>query len=815
MRLVHEWLRRQSTNKWLLILDNADDPVLLGDSPKKGLAEATSDDPSPSLLDFVPQTRNGLILITTRDKAMARRLTGDSTSVLMIEPMLQQEARVLLHKMLAANWEAENADQLVQALDCIPLALAQAAGFINATTPRFTMGKYLQELRKERGAQATLLYHESFDLRRESSAASSVVVTWQLGFDRIRRIAPSAARLLSLTSLFHPDQIQDYLLVQYDEDNTAKPDCQDENNLQFEEDISILRNYCFIATNEQGDLFSMHRLVQVSMKHWLESYGELERWKGKYLMILSGAFPTDPYANLAESQALFPHAEVAMDYQPTELEYLVHYTRILGNASLYATATGRHEVAEDMSKSALRCCKTLLDQKYSLTLPCALNLALIVQRQGEYKMSEDMIRSVYEDSEKVLGPEHPDTLTSASILVSALRLQGKLVECQNLVTQVLERCQKTLGLEHQDTLSNMSNLAGIHHDLGRDEEALGLQTSVFESRKKILGLEHPLTLSAMADLPVILSGLGRKKKAEKLKMQVVEKMVEVLGSEHPDTLSAMATLAGTLAAQSRKMEAVKVQMRVVEKREQILDSEFPGTSSAIVTLAATLLALGRAREAEKLQRLALENSIKVRGYDDSSSILAMSNLGSTYRAIGEYQKAEEILEQVLALRKERFGEEHPDTLLAMGSLAASYSTTGRRQEAQELFLRVLELRTKVLGEQDPQTQLAKERLLELNQQVLKEQQPEIKESEINLAEVRLQPTTRDLPVSEQERLYSQSLPPSPTREDVVDQRRKTWSWSQQARNVRHWGTTLRGSEQKADGSKVKMKGQASDLGKTP
>ena len=679
LQLVCEWLRRQSSKKWLLVLDNADDLVLLEDSHKKGLAvETLADTSSPSLLEFVPQTRNGLILVTTRNKMIARRLTGDTTSVLMVEPMLQQEARTLLHIMIAANWDGEDADQLLQALDCIPLALAQAAAFINETAPRFTMRKYLQEFRKERGAQAKLLYQDSFDLRREPSTASSIGVTWQLGFDRIREIAPSAARLLSLICMFQPDQIQDYLLVQYDEDNIAHRDHQEENNLQFEEDISILRNFCFIATNEQGDLFAMHRLVQLSMKGWLEKYGELERWKGKYLMIMSRAFPKHPYENWVECKALFPHAEVAMDYRPSKLEFLVHYTTILGNASFYARATGRYEVAEDMSKSALRGCETLLGQNFPLTPPYAQSLAFIVQEQGEYNLAEDMIRSSYENSKKVLGLEHPDTLASASILVSNLRLQGRLAECQNLVMQVLEVCQRTLGLEHQSTLSIMSNIARIHHDSGRDEEALRLQESVFESRQKILGVEHPLTLSAMADLPTILTALGRRKEAEELEMKVFERMIEVLGPEHPYTLSAMA------------------------------------------------------------------------------------------------------------------------------SLAASYSTSGREQEAQALSLQVLELRMKILREQHPQTQSAKEQLFELNQRVLREQHSEMCESESNSAEVNPQNTTKDSPVLEQERLHSLSLPSSPNLEKLssVGQRSKSWSWKEQARNVRHWSASLRGNEQKADGSRI-------------
>ena len=722
LQLVCEWLSRGSRGRWLLILDNADDPIVFEDSPKKGLAlEARSpDDLSPPLSKFVPQTRNGHILITSRSKMIAQRLTGDTTSVLMVDPMPLQAARTLLHTKLAGNWDAEDIDQLLQALDFIPLAFMQAAAFINENTPRLTVRKYLQLLRGG-DAPAKLLYKDTGDLRRDPSAASSIGNVFQRSFDRIREIAPSAARLLSLISFFHPDGIQDYLLVQYNNDKLTGLDHRDESNPQFEEDISTLRDYFLITTNGEGDLFRTHRLVQHFMKGWLKRNGELEKWKGRYLMILSQAFPKDPYEHWAKCRALFPHAEVAINYQPVDHEYLAFYTTVLGNASLYAEATGSYEVAEKMSRSAHGCCETLLGQHNPLTLTCTQNLALIFRHQGKYKEAEDMIQSVYEKRKEIFGPDHPDTLASASILASVYRLQGRLPQSHNFSQQVLEGCQRMLGPEHPHTLSIMSNLAATYCALGEEEKGLDIQERVLKSRQRILGLEHPDTLSAMADLAETFVARGMRVEAEKLEMQVVEKRIEILGSEHPDTLSAIDKLAATLSTQGWRYEAEGFEMQVAKKRTEILGSEHPKAPPAIVSLVATLLALDRNGEAENLRLLALNNTIKVRRNEDPARVVAMSNLGSNYVATGDYRRAEELLLRALALSQRRFEEEHSATLLEMGNLAASYSASGRKQAAQKLLMEVLKLRMKVFGEQHPQTQLARDQLHELNQVILREQ----------------------------------------------------------------------------------------------
>ncbi len=635
---VCEWLRGQSRRKWLLVIDSADESVF-EDSTKKGFAieERTTDNHSPPLSKYLPQTGNGFILITSRSMLTARKLTGETTSVLTVAPMSLGEARTLLFTKQANSRDPEDANQLVQALDCIPLAVLQAAAFINLHTPRFTVRKYLQELLRGGEAQLQLLYKDAYDFRRESIPATSIWTTWQLAFDHIRDTAPSAAHLLSLASLFQPDEIQDYLLVQYHDDREANPDHRDESNLQFEEDISILRSYFFITTNEEGDSLVMHKLVQSFVKEWLERVGELERWKEKYLEIMSEAFPKDPYQDWAKCKALFPHAILAPNYRPARIGCLELYTTLLQNTSLFAKVIGNYDVAETMSKSALSCCQTMLGFNDPLTLACTQNRASVLQRRGKYKAAEDMIRLVYDERVKALGPTHSDTLAALTAISSS---QDMVEESESIQTQVLKTRQMVLGPEHQDTLNAMVELASILSAKGKIEEAEILETQVVEIRRRVLGLEHPATLSAMTRLATTLFALKKFSEAADIQILALDVSIKIRGVEHPNSIFAMSYLGSIFHALGQYQRA----------KELLLE-------------ASNLLRKG------------------FRG-EDPETLLVMSNLASTYSALGYQEEAQKLKLQVLDLSTRVLGEKHPRTELARAQLLEFGERVFKEQQSE-------------------------------------------------------------------------------------------------------------------------------------
>ena len=82
-------------------------------------------------------------------------------------------------------------------------------------------------------------------------------------------------------------------LSEEDTDYSSKCDVDDD----FKSDIATLRDYSFIATGEDRMVFTMHRLVQLTVRMWLKTYGKDEKWKERFINNLYFVLPTGEYTN--------------------------------------------------------------------------------------------------------------------------------------------------------------------------------------------------------------------------------------------------------------------------------------------------------------------------------------------------------------------------------------------------------------------------------------------------------------------------------------------------------------------------------------
>lgn len=260
LRLVRNWLCDESKGQWVIILDNADDAsVFFHNKPLSREADGLDTSVEP-LSDFLPQSANGFILITSRSRDVARRLTGSSANILEIKPMKEEEALALLQKKLFSSVNGDDSVELIRALDCMPLAITQAAAYIEERAPRMTIARYLNELSKSDRNRARLLNKDVGDDRRDGRASNSIIATWQISFEYIRTNMPTAARLLSLMSLFDRQGIPESLL--YDQYG-GEDEGDDNEEADFDDDIHTLKSFSLVEMSIDGQEFEMHRLVQL------------------------------------------------------------------------------------------------------------------------------------------------------------------------------------------------------------------------------------------------------------------------------------------------------------------------------------------------------------------------------------------------------------------------------------------------------------------------------------------------------------------------------------------------------------------------
>ncbi|KAH8671817.1 TPR domain protein [Tricladium varicosporioides] len=692
LQLVSMWLCDEINGKWVMIVDNADDLNVLF----KQTADHNSAQVVHSLSNFIPQSQNGSIVLTSRNRNVAFRFTGRDSDIIKVDPMNEAHAIALLHKKLEGSLNMTGAAELVQALDYMPLAITQAAAYISQRAPRINILKYLQDFRRSDKNRASLLQRDTADIRRDSTALNSIMVTWQISFEHIREEWPSAARLLSLMSLFDRQGIPEDLLHQNYHDNSDR-------EADFENDISVLTSYSLVTIKVEGNEFEMHRLVQFSMKIWLELYGELEEWKEKYIGIIGNAFPVGRYENRIICSKLFPHAQLVSLYYPRNEAYLVMWASILFNAAWYCSEVGSYKAAEDMDRRALEGREKALGEDHPDTLTSVSNLALVLQDQGKYEQAEELSRRALGGWEKALGEDHSNTLTSVDNLASVLQKEGKYEQAEELNRRALGGWEKVLGEDHPDTLRSVNNLASVLQYQGKYEQAEELNRRALGGREKVLGEDHPDTLRSVNNLASVLQYQGKYEQAEELNRQALGGREMALGEDHPDTLTSVNNLASVLQYQGKYEQAEELNRRALEGWEKVLGEDHPDTLRSVNNLASVLQYQGKYEQAEELNRQALGGREMALGEDHPDTLRSVNNLALVLQYQGKYEQAEELNRRALEGWEKVLGEDHPDTLRSVNNLALVLQYQGKYKQAEELNRRALEGWEKVLGEDHPDT----------------------------------------------------------------------------------------------------------------
>ncbi|KAJ3495404.1 hypothetical protein NLG97_g3419 [Lecanicillium saksenae] len=496
LQLVHDWLRDKRHGPWIVVLDNVDDASFLKLVNTDIEAATTTIDSASQirLISYIPYCHHGSVLITSRSRNAALQLV-DTANIISIEPMKEEDAVQLFRNKLGHCDSEVCTSELAEALDFMPLAIAQAAAYVVQRRPRYSLQNYLDDFRKSNKRRASLLGLRDGKLRqdadkrilgltgeefrRDDEAKNSILLTWQISFDYIRKTRTSAAELLSLMSFCDRQGIPESLLrnnshsrhdakqKQYggtknagggiglgnntaiidegiddnssdDSDWTEKQSTYSDDDI-FDNDIATLRDFSFITPGKDEASFEMHRLVQVATLEWLKSQGSYEKWQHQFLARLSAEMPSGEYENWDKCQALFPHAVLVSAQRPTTTDSLKEWATILHRAAWFAVRKGKGIDAEELSVQAMKARKRIFEKDHDDILWSTAMVALAYSVRGRWSEAEKLEVQVMETRKAKLGPDHPDTLTGMANLASTYMDQGRWDEAEKLGQIILTR----------------------------------------------------------------------------------------------------------------------------------------------------------------------------------------------------------------------------------------------------------------------------------------------------------------------------------------------------------------------------------------
>ncbi|KFY87869.1 hypothetical protein V498_06989 [Pseudogymnoascus sp. VKM F-4517 (FW-2822)] len=701
-RLVYNWLSNEANGQWHMILDNVDDGRVFFEN--NDVVGGVLQRPLETLL---PQSRNGSILITSRNATAANNLVDTFGKLVPVEPMEEKDSIALFKTKIPVDKCSEaELRELAQSLEGIPLAITHAAAYIRSR-PRVTVSIYLSLFQESESNQASLLNNnETKDLRRDHSIRHAVITTWQISFDQIQLTWPDSAKLLSLMAMFDRQGIPESILY------------NGRDRLQFEDAVAPLTSFSLIKVQstkqpepQVGEhLFEMHDLVQLATRKWLEIQKKIGRWHKASLRIIAADFPSGEHETWAACRALLPHARKVLGYAPEYTEATLDRARIEDNTVWYLLQVGEYAEAENIGRTAIMGREEILGVEHLYTLTIVSNLGSVLESQGKYEEAEAMHQRALKGRQKMLGEEHPNTLTSVGNVGVVLERQGKYKEAEALQQRALEGREKVLGVEHPDTLTSVSNLGLALSRQGKYKQAEAMYLRALGRREKVLGVEHPHTLTSVGNLGSVLERQGKYNEAEGLYKRALQGRKKVLREEHPHMFTSVSNIGTVLERQGKYEEAEATHWGALEGREKVLGIEHPHTLTSVSQLGLVLSRQGKYNEAETMYLRALQGREKVLRVDHPQTLTSVSQLGSVLDNLGRFEEAEAMHRRALEGREKVLGVEHPHTRTAMNNLALTLMSQGRNEEAISLMGACVQLRERVLGYHHPSTESSRETL---------------------------------------------------------------------------------------------------------
>ena len=327
--LVKKWLEKEHKD-WLMIIDNADEV---------DASQTDSKTEDTSILEYLPRSPHGSILMATRDRIAGLHFTGnDSLSLIEVKVMTEEESCRLLKPMMTSSQYPSDSKllELAGLLGYLPLALTQAAAFMQENV--LSIGKYMELYNHSNENRMELLSEPFKASGRDSKAPNAVAATIILTINKIKGLDPHAIEILCLVAFVDQNDIPKSLLH-----GTAK--------LSFElrRSLGILKAFSLISEDNKGNLF-IHQLVQVVIRKWLIIENIFVESKATRVMyIISELFPNATLENWLVCETYLPHARAVLkqfpNLQGSQLRRRLHLQE---GIAYYLWTQGYHDEAEKL-----------------------------------------------------------------------------------------------------------------------------------------------------------------------------------------------------------------------------------------------------------------------------------------------------------------------------------------------------------------------------------------------------------------------------------------------------------------------------------
>ncbi len=618
------WQELRRRDRWLLIYDNARSPL--------------------ALAPYWPQAGTGDVLVTSRHRAW-----GSYGTTVQVQPFAPRDAVTFLRKRGDAADE-QAAGAVAEALGCLPLALEQAAAYVEET--QTSLDSYRELLAADHPGLLAAGHPHWY--------GETVATTWAVSIATACQEQPQAQAALAVLAYLAPDDIPRHLLHEHSGvlDGSLRDVAADP--VTYDLLLASLIGFSLITADSQR--ISVHRLVQLTIRNQLTP-AERTAFRACAVRLLVAAFPDNSQDRAAWPACgrLLPHVSGLMDSPACgELGTLLDRAgRYLHRRGDYAEAQRFLERALAIRTSAARDAPaaqapTMPKTPADLEAETLMALARVYYHTADLAKARRYTERALELYRAVAGEGTPPVIENTIHLSRVLRELGDFDGAERVARDLAKVAPPGPML---------AAVRQVHGDalwrLGRLEEARSAYRDALIMRQSTAA--DPLDLATChKHLGIVSAELGDLKTAEDSLRSGRALLLQDCDEDDPDVIDIDNHLADILRRTGRPEEARDLLVHVIQVRERIVGPH-PDLAGSLQRYGATLAALGDYATATEALKRAQAMFADRMGADHPYVAEASVALAAVLRDAGEPSAALDQAEHALSIYTAAYGAKHRAT----------------------------------------------------------------------------------------------------------------------------------------------------------
>jgi tetratricopeptide (TPR) repeat protein len=622
---------------WLLIFDNANAPE--------------------EIRSYLPGA-GGHVLITSRHPGW-----GGIAKQMEIKKWPRDVAVGFLLKRTAQS-DADAARELACELDHLPLALEQAAAYIDSA--QHTLAGYLASAREMSLQNRFALFPHG---PPSTDCPATVATTWVLSLQKLELESPPGVALLHLCAFFAPDKIPREVIVAGAENLPKLLRTAVSNPVSFDETVIAIRRYSLIESDRRDSTLSMHRLVQAVIRGRLEQAGR-QHWAEIAVKLVNNAFPSDSddVRTWKASDRLLPHAIATADFAENLGVGLEAAARLINQMGTYSWGRAEFGAAKAAFERALRIDEKIFGPDHHEVATDVNNLGSVLKDMGDLDGARAAFQRALQINEQVFGSNHPKVAVNVNNLGGVLQDLGDSDGAKAAFERALQIDEKTYGPDDSNVATDVNNLGSVLRTLGDLRGAETAFKRALSIAEKVFGRDHQQVAIYVNNLGLVMRDRGNLDGAKAAFERALRIGEMTLGLDHPKVAIRVNNLGTVLRALEDLPGAKAAFERALRIDEEALGPNHPGLTTDIDNLGTLLQELGDLSNAKAAFERALQIDENALGPDHPNVARDIYNLGGVLKALNDIRGARNAYQRALTIFRDFYGDEHPNTIAARENL---------------------------------------------------------------------------------------------------------------------------------------------------